>query len=254
MSTQHAMVTGASEGIGRAFAKKLATKGYAITLVARNEARLKELTGELGGSGHSFVVADLSTDAGMDTIAHKLGSQHHQVLINNAGSGNYGKYHKITLAKHRAMLQLNCMALAHLSHAFLSHAKSGDALVNVSSMLAFLPLPGSALYAASKSFVTSFSESLWYENKDRDVYVLGLCPGLTTSEFNRRAGGEDMKAPAMMVQSAERVADIGYAALCNRKKPTVMCGEINHVMAGVVSRLMPRKAVVAMMGAARAPN
>lgn len=253
MSTQHAMVTGASEGIGRAFAKKLADNGYTLTLVARNEARLKELTHELQGTGHSYLVADLATDAGMDSVAHKLGAQHHQVLINNAGNGNYGKYQKVTLAKHRAMLQLNCTALAHLSHAFLSHAKGGDALLNVSSMLAFLPLPGSALYAASKAFVTSFSESLWYENKDRDVYVLGLCPGLTTSEFNRRAGGEDLKAPAMMVQSAEQVADIGYNALCSRKKPTVMCGEINHMMANV-SRLMPRKALVAMMGAARAPN
>ena len=253
MSNPHAMVTGASEGIGRAFAKKLADNGYSVTLVARNEARLKALVQELKGSGHQVVVADLATDAGMDALAHKLGSQHHQVLVNNAGSGNYGKYQQVTLSKHRAMLQLNCMALAHLSHAFLSHAKSGDALVNISSMLAFLPLPTSALYAASKAFVTSFSESLWYENKGRDVYVLGLCPGLTTSEFNRRAGGEDMKAPAVMVQSAEQVADIGYAAMRSRKKPTVLCGELNHVVAGV-SRLMPRKALVAMMGAARVPH
>lgn len=250
MTLPRAMVTGASEGIGRAFAKKLAENGFSLTLVARNEERLNHLHSELKGADHTIVVADLATEAGIDKAAQQLAFHPHKVLVNNAGSGNFGRYTDIPWEKHQAMLQLNCVALASLSHAFLSHAQDGDALINVSSTLAFLPLPSSALYAASKAFVTSFSEALWFENKQRNVYVMGLCPGITTSEFNKRSGGPELKMPAVMVQSAERVADIGYAALCERKQPTVLCGEINHLMAGV-SRLVPRKALVSMMGAAR---
>lgn len=86
------------------------------------------------------------------------------------------------------MMHLNCEALVTLAHLFLSQPEPGDALLNVSSTLAFAPVPNLSVYSATKAFVTSFSESLWYEHKDRGVYVMGLCPGMTATESQPHTG------------------------------------------------------------------
>jgi short-subunit dehydrogenase len=178
MSAQRrVMITGASEGIGRAFARRLAHEGYAIRAVARNEKRLQELMTELGADHHTYRVADLSTPEGVAAIAEDLATNRFHLLINNAGFGIYGAFYNAELPKLETMIRLNCDTLMALSHAFLQQAKKGDALVIVSSALAFMPMPSAGTYAATKAFVTSFTESLWYEQKERGIYVMGLCPG-----------------------------------------------------------------------------
>jgi short-subunit dehydrogenase len=145
------------------------------------------------------------------------------------------------------MLQLNNQTLTTLAYAYLKSAKTGDALINVSSALAFMPTPTMALYAATKAFVTSLSESLWFEYKDRGVYVMGLCPGLTDTNFQAASGVKKEELPKALVQTPEHVVEVALKALADRRKPTILTGIRNHMFAGV-SRLLPRKSLVTMTG------
>jgi len=247
MSAQkNALITGASEGIGRAFAKKLAVEGYTVTATARNEDRLQALVKGLG-RGHTFQAADLSTDEGIAAIAAILTRGRFNLLINNAGFGLNGDFSNAELPKVQSMMRLNCDALVSLSHAFLQQAATGDALINVSSALAFMPMPSMGVYAATKAFVTSFSESLWHEQKERGIYVMGLCPGVTATHFHDRSGGDETnRPPAAITQSPEEVVETAMQALAARGKPTVVSGIKNKVVTNL-TRMLPRKGIVKMM-------
>lgn len=199
-----AMVTGASEGIGHEVAIRLAKTGYSVTGVARSETKLQDLVKTLG-AGHDFIVADLATDAGQAKVAQVLGVKHYEILVNNAGVGVLGSFADTPLEKLANMVSLNCAAVVKLSHAFLNAAQSGDALVNVSSTLAFTPMPGMGLYCATKSFVTALTETLWFENRARGIYVFGLHPGITTTNFQVNAGGALSDIPKGLAQTT-RVA------------------------------------------------
>jgi short-subunit dehydrogenase len=243
-----ALVTGASEGIGREFVLQLEKEGYAVTAVARNEIRLQELMKELKGTGHSYRIADLSSTKDLQKVSQELESEHYDLLINNAGFGVYGAFYTTPVQKYQEMLQLNINALVQLSSSFLKKAKKGDALINVSSTLALLPMPINGVYSATKAFVTSFSESLWYEQKPRGIYVMNLCPGVTKTQFHDRAGGkEGEKPPESITQTADQVVKLAIRALRKRSQPTVISGAPNIFMAQM-ARVMPRKAVVKMMG------
>lgn len=244
--SKRAMVTGASEGIGHEIAKQLAKAGYSVTGVARNEAKLKDLMKDLG-PGHDYLVADLATDAGQDKAAKALGESHYEVLVNNAGVGVLGVFAESSVERQAAMVSLNCMAVVKLSHAFLKGAKKGDALVNVSSTLSFAPMPGMGLYCATKSFVTALTECLWFENQARGVYVFGLHPGITTTNFQVNAGGRTEDLPKGLAQTVSEVADVTMAALRSRSQPTVISGSKNKMFAGMF-RLMSRKAMIKMTG------
>lgn len=246
MVKKKALVTGASEGIGYVFAKRLAAEGYEVTAVARNEGKLKQLVAEMG-AGHSYVVADLATAAGQDAIIQAISARHFDLLINNAGIAAMGKFTEIPLARHGDVLTLNCGTVMKLSYAYLSTAKAGDALINVSSALAFMPMPIIGLYSATKAFVTAFSESLWFEQKSRGIYVMGLCPGITSTNFNEHSGGGKADTPKLMTQTPEQLVDTALKALKSRKKPTVISGVVNNIFA-FMSRLISRKAIVSMMG------
>ncbi len=244
--SKKALVTGASEGIGFAFAKKLASEGFTITAVARTETKLKDLIKELG-TGHDYLVADLATDAGQKKTVDELMGTHYDLLVNNAGVGVVGEFADAPIERQLQMVRLNCEAVLCLSHAFLKKSKSGDALINVSSTLAFLPMPSIGLYCATKAFVTSFSESLWYEQKKRGVFVMDLCPGITATNFQTNAGGKKEDLPEGMAQTPEEVVANAIRALKARRTPTVISGVKNQVFASM-SRAMPRKSVVSMMG------
>ncbi|MBI3582097.1 MAG: SDR family NAD(P)-dependent oxidoreductase [Nitrospinae bacterium] len=241
-----ALVTGASEGIGYAFAARLAAEGYVVTGVARNEGNLKKLTGELGGE-HSYIVADLTTTAGQDKIVKAISERHFDLLVNNAGIAATGKFAEIPLKRHLEVLTLNCEAVVTLSHAYLNSARAGDALINVSSALALMPMPLMGLYSATKAFVTSLSESLWYYQKKRGVYVMGLCPGITSTRFNEHSGAGSQETPKIMTQTPEELVDAAMKALKRRKKPTVISGAVNNVFA-FISRVRSRRGVINMMG------
>jgi short-subunit dehydrogenase len=251
--TKKALVTGASEGIGRVFAEQLAKDGWQITAVARNEARLKELTRDLSGTGasgsqHTYLVADLSDREATSRLADHVAHAGYDLLINNAGHGVYGAFSEMSLEKVHAMMRTNLDALVDLSHAFLSTAKPGDVLLNVASTLALMPFPTAGVYAATKAFVVSFSESLWYENRSRGVHVMALCPGVTATRFHEVAGGtNENRPPKAITQSPEGVVAAALKAIAKRSGPTVLTNATNGMML-FSTRFMSRKAVVKMMG------
>jgi uncharacterized protein len=246
-NSKSVLVTGASEGIGRAFARRLAGEGFSVTATARNESRLQELITELAGEGHTYQVADLSTAGGLAAIATTLTAGRFNLLVNNAGYGVYGAFSQTDLPKLAAMMHLNCDALVTLSHAFLQQAEKDDALINVSSALAFMPMPSGGTYAATKAFVMSFTESLWYEQKARGIYVMGLCPGVTATNFHDRAGGDETNRPsAAITQTPEEVVETAMQALAARSKPTIVSGIKNKIVTNL-TRMLPRKGIVKMM-------
>lgn len=252
-STQpRALVTGASEGIGRAFALQLAQKGYAVTVVARNEARLDTLLSELYGKGHTKMVADLSKSEGILRIATELtyGAIPYQLLVNNAGFGALGEFAKIPMEKNREMIGLNIMALVELSHAFLQRAERGSGIIQVSSTLSFLPMPAQAVYSATKAFVTSFSESLWYQCRAKGITIINLCPGATITNFQVRSGGKTGGIPSFVLETADEVAGRALRALERKAGPTIISGWKNQIGA-FIARLVTRKQLVKIMGGIR---
>ena len=247
-SRRHAVVTGASSGIGLAFAQRLAGDGYELTLVGRDLGALNQIALTLPRPPHCVMALDLTQAPDLDCLSQCISARRTHLLINNAGIGHYGAYHLAPSSSQDELLALNCIAVQRLSRRFLEQAQAGDALVNVSSIMAFLPQPTSALYAASKAFVTSLTESLWYENRARDVYVMALHPGMTRTQFRVRAGGAAEYGKS--AHAPEDVADIGMYHLQHRSRPTVVCGRMNRLVCSL-ARLLPRQTLVAYLGRTR---
>jgi short-subunit dehydrogenase len=145
-------------------------------------------------------------------------------------------------------MRLNMESVVVLSHAYLRHAKPGDALVNTASFLAYAPLPGSAAYSATKAFVATLSETLWWEYKRKGIYVLGFSPGIIATQFHSAAGGSVERFPRVLVQSPEAAAVELVAALRSRTAPRVITGFATRMMVRL-QRLVSRKTAINMMGA-----
>lgn len=242
------LITGGSDGIGLAVAKLLAAPGDArVTLVARSEAKLREAVAELPGAGHDFIVADLSAREGMDLVVDRLAARHYDVLINNAGAGLYGRFAELPLDDQLRMMRLNMESVSVLSHAYLRRAKPGDALVNTASFVAYAPLPGNAAYSATKSFVATLSETLWWENKRNGVYVLCFCPGVIATRFHDAAGESVATFPRVLVQSPESAARELVASLRKRRSPRVITGFATRQLIRL-QQLVSRKTAINMMG------
>jgi short-subunit dehydrogenase len=243
-----AFVTGASAGIGFEFAKQLADEGYRVTAVARNEKKLAELVGSLKGSDHRFVVADLSDEKGIEAAHKALAAEKYDLLVNNAGIGVYGSFQSASLDKLHGMMRLNMDALLGLTHTFLQSAQKGDAIINVASTLGYLAFPGATAYSATKAFVINFSEGLWHEVKDKRIYVMALCPGVTKTGFHENAGGSPAETPPDRIsQEPKDVVHEALHALKSRKHVSVTTGAINNALV-FGARFMSRNAMVNLMG------
>jgi len=248
MSSKNALVTGASSGIGYVFAKELAKEGYTVTCVARSEDKLKGLVKQLG-NGHRYLTADLTDHKQLSEVCRDVEESNYSLLINNAGYGLYGRFENIPLDKHENLMFLNMNALTRLSYVYLKQGGTGDALINVSSALSLLSYPGGAVYSGSKAFVTNFTESLWYEYKDKGIYVMALLPGLTKTNFHNVAlGGKQGEVPDRMSYPPEVVVSEALKALKARKKPLLVSGPRFRFLTGIANRLLSRKKMIAMMG------
>jgi short-subunit dehydrogenase len=191
----YALVTGASSGIGRAFAKVLASKKKPLILIGRDEQKLKSLAEELRtreGIDVRFLPIDLARSKELPLLPGKLQNMGItvDVLINNAGFGKFGREDKIRYEDDLNMVNLNCRAVLALTKLFLpqmiDHHKG--AIINVASTAGFAPWPNMATYAATKAFVISYSESLAEELKGTGVKILCTCPGPVATSFQERAG------------------------------------------------------------------
>ncbi|HLH55137.1 MAG TPA: SDR family oxidoreductase [Verrucomicrobiae bacterium] len=237
-----ALITGASSGIGRELAIVFAENGYNLILVARDQARLAALADELR-SVHNIQTRVLRQDLAEPGAAFNVFRSAQDipvaVLVNNAGFGAYGPFAESDLATQSSMMQVNIMALVELTHRFLQpiRAKGAGRILNVASTAAFQPGPGINVYYASKAFVYSFSYALADELAGTGITVTALCPGLTRTEFQKRAQLSESGAWPMM--SARAVAEAGYRGLMAGKR-VVIPGLLNRIATFFARRTPPR--------------
>ncbi|WP_137872142.1 SDR family oxidoreductase [Rhodococcus sp. Q] len=231
------LVTGASSGLGAEFARRFADRGADLVLVARRADRLEQLADELRGDyGVTVTVlpADLAAAGAAARLRGELTARGIRVgsLINNAGFGTFGDFASADLDRLDSEIQLNVNALVELSHVFMPDllAGHGGALVNIASTTAFQPIPGMAVYAATKAFVLSFSEALWAEARGTGLTVLAVCPGPTRTEFFDVVGS--YAAAVVPMQTAPEVVATTFRALDRRNTPpSVISGLVNRVVA-----------------------
>ena len=189
-----AFITGASSGIGAAFARRLARDGYDLVLHGRREHLLASLCRDLTASHGvraDYVLAELSSPEGTECVRERLERvERLAMLINNAGSGSTKLFHEEELAGQHGMVQTHVVTALHLCHAAIPMMKrnGGGAIINVSSIASFTPGKRSATYCAAKSFLTAFSEALHLEVGGDGIRVQALCPGFTTTDFHSRLG------------------------------------------------------------------
>ena len=237
------VVTGASAGIGAAFARVFAAHGHELVLIARRENLLASLADEIAAGGRprpTVLALDLATPDAAATVARELSTRGlaPQYVVNNAGFGLLGPAALLDRDEQVAMVDLNVRTLVSLSLAFIdSLARHKGGILNVASVAGFLPGPRMAVYYASKAFVLSFSEALHRELKRKGVRVTVLCPGPVPTEFQARSGMQLNAAARALELSAERVAQIGYDAF-TRGKRVVVAG-INNRIAVSLMRLVP---------------
>ncbi|GHC43151.1 SDR family NAD(P)-dependent oxidoreductase [Roseibacillus persicicus] len=188
------LVTGASAGLGEEFATQLSQRLARLVLVARRGERLEEIATELRARFEVEVLvlsADLAESSERERVYREVRAHGWtvDVLVNNAGLGDYGEFRTSEWPRNEAMLRVNVEALTHLAHLFLPTmiASEGGAIINVSSLASTLPIPDFAVYAATKAYVSSFSEALRMEVREFGVEVLAVCPGPVQTEFGKVA-------------------------------------------------------------------
>jgi short-subunit dehydrogenase len=219
-----ALITGASGGIGEAFARRLAAEGHDLFLVARSTDKLERLCAELASEHNieaAFLAADLSkqnADLQVFEETQRLGIDV-DLLINNAGFGSMGDFAKLDVERELEMVRLNIGTLVGLTHRYLvpMRERRRGTIMNISSTAGFQPIPFMATYAATKSFVSMFSEALCEENKPFGVHIFALCPGSTDTAFfdvgkvDRSFTAKGMETPEQLVETGMRAIGSGKA-------------------------------------------
>jgi len=246
---EYALVTGASKGIGKEISRQLAQRGYHLLLVARSADELQELAQELKDK-YQVEAFYLSVDLALPDAAARVAewaqdnAKHLSVLVNNAGYGIWGNFETLDLHSQMNMLRLNINAVLELTHQLIPvlKAQKQSYILNVASTAAYQAMPSMALYAASKSFILSYSRAIRYELKDTTIAVSCLSPGPTDTGFGSRAGldafaelAEKFNMPAALV------ARIGLKGMFH-KKPEIIAGFLNKVSA-IGANLLPKSLI-----------
>jgi short-subunit dehydrogenase len=250
-----AVVTGASSGIGAAVAAELASRGHAVALVARREERLKSLADELSsehGADVEVIAADLGEPDQRDRLQDELRERGRtvEVLVNNAGFGHQADFAISPRERMTEMVQLNVEAVVDLTGRFLPQMveRGRGSVINIASTGAFQPLPGSAVYGATKAFVLSFSEAIRTELRGSGVSVTAVCPGPVRTEFTAAAGvpGVEDRTPGMVWMSAEDIAKHAVDGAA-RDKRVVVPGMLNRATA-LAGHYSPRAVALPLIG------
>lgn len=254
MSRRTALVTGASAGIGQAFAEVFAANGFDLIVVARREERLRALATSVEqryGVRVHVMAADLAALDASTQLADRIAAAGFTVdaLVNNAGYAVPGAFLKSEWPRHAEFLQVLLVAVAELTHRLLPPMveRGYGRVINVASLAGLLPAAGGhTLYAATKAFLIRFSESLSEELRHRGVHVTAVCPGFTWSEFHDVAGTRQImnRMPGFMWMDADAVAQQGYAAVM-AGRPVFVPGRVNAAIA-TLARILPHSVVQAM--------
>jgi short-subunit dehydrogenase len=252
------LITGASGGIGEAFAVLLAGEGYSLGLVARNEGELNRVKGVISAR-HAVEVDVFALDLGLPESGERLAASLEQrgfvadILINNAGFGLAGNAAVLPRDEQVRMIDLNIRALTDLSLRFLPGmiARRSGGILNVASVAGFMPGPGMAVYFATKAYVLSFSDALWQEVRGTGVTVTSLSPGPVETGFQRRAGMRaDRFAGPVKPWTAAEIAAAGWAAFAKGER-MVVPGWSNK-LAAYGARATPRRLLLPLLRRAMA--
>jgi short-subunit dehydrogenase len=253
-----ALVTGASSGIGKAFAEELARRQYDLIIIARSLAELTALKQQLE-SQHQVKVFVITQDLSLPSAGQAILAQVQQqnltvdLLINNAGFGDYGKFGDRPLDKQLEMIQVNITALVELTHLFLPQmrARKKGQIINVSSIAGYQSMPYLSVYAATKAFILSFSEALWAEYQDDGIHILALCPGPTETAFPTVAEFPhlDLKQNQSWnsLNQAEDVVKEALSALDQKNKANLVTGGLANNIIVNLSRFFPRELITKML-------
>lgn len=253
----YALVTGASSGLGEEFARQLAARGWSLILVARSGDRLAQLGDELMAA-HSVDVRSVALDlAAADAplqLFEKIRADGLEVtlLVNNAGFGSFGEFSEVDGGRFRQMIDLNISAVVELSHLYLKpmvgqpegQRRSGG-IINIASVAGFAPLPYTAVYAATKAFVLSFSHAVAEEAASRGVHMMVVNPGTTKTNFFEVAGKNPLSRTAGMQTAAQVVGEALRAFDGGRRSITTGVG---NRMAVLLTHLIPRRWITAAVG------
>jgi short-subunit dehydrogenase len=237
-----ALITGASSGIGAAFAIELAQAGYDLVLVARRGDRLAKIATDLQathGVSVKTLTADLCTEAGISLLEQEITALPElSILINNAGFGTTGNFAAIDLSKQIDMINLHIMATVRSCRAALPGMiqRNSGKIINLSSISAFLPTAGNATYAATKAYLVSFSEALQAELIDTEIQIQALCPGFTYSAFHDSAefvNFDRNRIRKMLWMDAASVARSSLSALESNRSVVFIPGWVNRLLIAV---------------------
>ncbi|MGY0069256.1 SDR family NAD(P)-dependent oxidoreductase [Streptomyces sp. QTS137] len=237
-----ALITGSTAGIGAAFARRLAADGHDLVLVARDLGRLREQATELHdrhGIEAEVLSADLSEDKGIEAVAERLGDRRNPVdlLVNNAGFGNKGRYLEVSVADELRMLKVHCEAVLRLTTAAVEamRERGRGGVVNVASTAAFVPR---GTYGASKAWVVQFTQGAAQDLAGNGVRLMALCPGFVRTEFHERAGMGTDNIPNWMWLDADKVAEAALADLARGRTVSIPDPRYKALMG--VAKLVPR--------------
>jgi short-subunit dehydrogenase len=247
-----ALIAGASEGIGAAFAWELAGSGFDVVLVARRAERLEELAASIRSAhpvGVRTVACDLEQAAAADAIEHACRDQEVGLLVYNAAASVVGRFLELPIATHVRSVHVNALGLVRLAHAFgrPMAARGRGGIVVMSSLTAFQGTPLVASYGATKAFDLALAEGLWGELEESGIDVLACCPGATSTPGYERATPRRTPTPhTPKPQTAAEVAREALAALGHR--PVVITGRGNRLVSFVMRRLFSRRLAIATIG------
>ncbi len=244
-----ALITGASSGIGRDLARIHAARGGDLVVVARRRDALESLKAELErahGVSVRVIAADLTADGAVKDICRQIdeAGEPVRVLVNSAGFGGHGKFHERAWKDDAAMIQLNILALAEMTHRVLQDmVRSNEGkILNVASTAGMLPGPLQATYYATKAFVLSFSQAIAEELIDTRITVTALCPGPVDTEFGETAGIAETTA-FKNADSSRDVARVGYQAMEKGKLVAINDWKLS-LMLGWIKPFLPRRTVL----------
>jgi len=234
------LITGASSGIGEAFANTLDKLGAKLILTARSKDKLEQMVSSMNNA--VSIPGDLSKKEFPQELYAKVNEMKLKVdiLINNAGFGYSGKFLDNSMENYNEMINLNICSLTHLTHLFMKDMlenKSGG-IINISSLASFQPIPFFSIYAATKAFVTSFTLSLYEEYRGKNIKILGVCPGYTKTNFNKRAQMNSVPVAGYLMSSQE-VVDQSLKAY-KKGRFLIINGKVNR-FAKLFTSLLPKK-------------
>jgi short-subunit dehydrogenase len=250
------VVTGASSGIGTELARGLARRGYPLLLTARRRERLAELSDELRAE-HSAAVEviplDLGDGAARGQLIDRIGNASIAGLCNSAGFGTSGQFHRLPVQREREEVIVNALALMELTHAALTGMvdRGAGAVLNIASIAGFQPIPGMAVYSATKAFVQTFSEAVHEELHGTGVSCTVLCPGPVPTEWADVADARQFSIPIAQASPSE-VAEAAIVGMLEGKR-SVVPGIVPNIV-GLAGRFTPRSALLPALRLFNAPR